>query len=140
MEWPDNSSITDTTTPFILGIIGKSPFDSILEDFYASQKIKDKTVEIRYFSDLKDISDCHLLFIAKSKRRELSDILNITKDKPILTISDTEGWAKKGVLINLYFAQNSVRFEINEDAVKESGLDMRYHLLGMAKIVHFDEL
>ncbi len=140
VEWPDNSSITDTTKPFIIGIIGRSPFNSILEDTYASQKIKGKAVEIQYFSDLKDISTCHLLFIARSKRRELPDILNITKDKPILTVSDTEGWAKKGVLINLFMAQNNVGFEINEDAVTESILSMRYQLKQWAKIVHFDEL
>lgn len=140
VEWPEDSTVLDITKPFILGVIGKNPFDSILDEIYASQEIKSKKVEIRYISDLSEIPKCHLLFIPKSKKKELTEILNVTKDKPILTISDTKGFAESGVLINLYFENNKTRFEINEDAVKKSGLSMSYHLLGVAKLVKPKEI
>ena len=136
IEWPEESAISDTTESFVLGIIGENPFGSILEQLYATQKIKNKAVEIHSISNLDEISGCHLLFISKSKEKELSKILSLTKDKPILTISDANGFAENGVLINLYLAENKVRFEINETAVKTSGLKISYLLLNAAKIVN----
>ncbi len=136
IEWPDVSAVSDTTESFVLGVIGENPFGSILEQLYATQKIKNKEVEIQSLSNLDEISGCHLLFISKSKEKELSKILSLTKDKPILTISDANGFAENGVLINLYLAENKIRFEINETAVRVSGLTVSYLLLNAAKIVN----
>ncbi|MEE9119646.1 MAG: YfiR family protein, partial [Calditrichia bacterium] len=118
VEWPEESAVSDTTESFVLGVIGENPFGSILEQLYATQKVKNKEVEIQSLSNLDEISGCHLLFISKSKEKELSKILSLTKDKPILTISDANGFAENGVLINLYLAENKIRFEINETAVR----------------------
>lgn len=136
VEWPAEYAISDTTKPFILGIVGSSPFGSILERVYDSQKIRDKHVEIRYIIDFEDIAECHLLFISRISVTGLTRILTYTRSRPILTVSDTRGFANKGVLINLNIEEGRIRFEINEGAVRESGLYMSYHLLKLAKIVN----
>lgn len=136
IEWPEESAVSDTTESFVLGVIGENPFGSILEQLYATQKMKNKEVEIHSLSNLDEISGCHLLFISKSKEKELSKILSLTKDKPILTISDINGFADKGVLINLYLTEDKIRFEINETAIRDSGLSISYLLLNAAKIIN----
>jgi hypothetical protein len=40
-----------------------------------------------------------------------------------------------GVLINFIIKQNKIRFEINENAVKKSGLQVSYILLNAAEII-----
>ncbi len=135
IEWPEGSSVYDTTKPFVLGIIGKNPFDSKLEELYSTQKIKAKEVEILEIKDLNEIARCQLLFVAKSVKKDLPDILNLTRDKPILTISDTEGFAERGVFINLISDGKRIRYEINEAAVRDSNFTMSYRLLKNAKIV-----
>jgi hypothetical protein len=77
-----------------------------------------------------------MLFIASSAAEILSEILSNTRDKPILTVSDTNGFAAKGVLINFFLAGDKIKFEINEKAVHESGLVMSYRLLNLARIVN----
>ncbi len=86
-------------------------------------------------SDVDSIPGCHILFIGKVSEDDLSDILAFTEHRPIVTISDTEGFAEEGVLINLYRDGNRLGFEINESAVRESGLAMSYSLLNLARIV-----
>lgn len=135
IEWPDTSGMYDTSKPFILGVLGENPFGATLEEIYSTRKIKDKNVKISYFSGIDEVEGCHLLFISKSMEKELSHILSYTKKKPVLTVSDTEGFAEKGVLINLFLEGNSVRFEINEAVVRESGLFISYLLLKHAKII-----
>ena len=136
VEWPEESAISDTSKAFVLGVVGENPFGSLLEQAYATRKIKNKEVEICYVSNLNEISECHLLFIPKSKEKELSKILPLTKNKPILTIGDTKGFAERGVMINFYLSGNKIRFEINESAVRESGLSMSFLLLKIAKTVN----
>lgn len=136
IEWPNSSSVSDTSKPFIIAVIGENPFSSILEKTYDNQKIKNKKVEIRYISSPKEINDIHILFISSSAEKILTSILNRTINKPILTISDTEGFAEKNVLINFYLSGDKIKFEINEKAVHESGLVVSYILFNLAKIVN----
>lgn len=136
IEWPESSGIADTSTPFVVVVIGENPFGSILEEIYAKQKMKNKKVEIRYILTPDEIDDCHILFISSSNKNILPEILSRTRNKPILTVSDTEGFAQMKVLINFYQSGNKIKFEINEKAVHESGLVMSYMLLNLAKIVN----
>jgi len=136
IEWPESSSVSDTSRPFIIAVIGENPFGSILEKTYGEQKVKNKKVEIRYISSPNKINDIHILFVSSSAEKILTAILNRTKNKPILIISDTNGFAEKNVLINFYFVGDKIKFEINEKAIHESGLTVSYILLNLAKIVN----
>lgn len=136
VEWPDQSDVADTAQPFVIAIIGENPFGPKPEEIYSAQKIKNRKVVIKYFSQLDEISNCNLLFISESERKNLSRILTFTRNKPILTVSDSKGFAQEGVLINLFLNDNKVNFEINETAVRESGLSMSYLLLRAGKIVN----
>lgn len=136
IDWPENTEINDPDKPFIIGVIGDNPFGSILEEVYANQKIKNKKVEIIYINDINRISGCQMLFISGSKENELNNILSYTRNKPIITVGDTRNFAESGVLINFFLEKNHIRFEINESAVKKTGLIMSYHLLKAAKIIN----
>ena len=136
IDWPESVDIADASYPFCVAVIGENPFGSILDQIYSEQKIKKRRVEIRYFSTPDEIADCHILFISSSNKEILPEILSHTKNKPILTVSDTKGFAESGVLINFYLAGSKIKFEINERAVNESGLVMSYRLLSLAKIVN----
>jgi hypothetical protein len=136
IEWPAESTVHDTTKVFVLGIVGDNPFGTVLDKLYATQKIKNKKVQILYISNLNDILKCNIIFISKSKANDLLKILLLTKNQPILTVSDTNGFAENGVLINFFFEENKIRFEINETAVKNSELSISYLLYNVAKIIN----
>ena len=136
IEWPKQSGTPDAIQPFTIAVIGQNPFDTLLEDIYIHRKIQDRAVNIQYFSSPDEIKDCHILFISKTNKQQLSEILSYTQNKPILTIGDTEGFAQQGVLINFYLTEDNVKFEINEKGFHQSGLNVSYILLNLAKIVH----
>ena len=138
IEWPDNSDVNDRSKPFVIGVIGKNPFGPILENAYSQEenKIKDKNVEIRFIEKMEDIKRCHILFISKFYKNKLEEILAVTREKPILTIAETKGFAKKGVLFNLYVSKSEIRFEINTAALRESQLIVDSQLLSVARIIN----
>lgn len=134
-EWPDDRSTSEKNT-FKITILGKNPFGDILEKIYSTETIENKKVEIDYQNTITDTIETDILFISKSKQKDIENIIEILTGKPILTIGDTEGYAHKGVLINFYIEDRKVRFEINETAVKKAGFIMDFRLLSFARIVH----
>ena len=137
VRWPKQCELEKQSKPFVLGIIGDSDINSYFEEIYTTQnrKIKQKHVEIKYFTSPGSITDCHILFITKSMEKDLPRILSTIKDKPVLTIGNTMGFAKKGVHINLYTKGSKILYEINLIEIRKSLLHVSYHLLKWGKIL-----
>lgn len=137
--WPASCNMQDKTDPFVIGFFSKNNFSSLIENRYSQKTIYDKKIKIKYINDLSEAASCHMIYIPRISNQELENILAFTSDKPILTVSDTKGYAAKGVLINLYTYEQRLRFEINESAVKKSGLQISHLLLDFATIVTYQE-
>ena len=135
VTWPEESLMNDPDKPFVISIIGKTPLTNNLEQIYSIQKINNKKVIIKRISNLYEIENSHILVIAESEKKNLQNILSLTKNLPVLTISEAPNFAEKGILINFFEEKNKLRFEINETAVLQSPLQMSFYLLNSAKIV-----
>jgi len=133
IEWPDNPA--DTSVAYIVSVIGQNPFKDNIEKSFKNAKINNKLIITRFLKDISEISEPQILFITKSMKNEVSKIIDITKGKPILTIGDTEGFAERGVLINFIIERKILHFEINLQAVNDSGLKIDPYLLDYANIV-----
>lgn len=132
-EWPNISKNKEIE----IAILGKSPFANELEELYSTRTIKNLPVKIRYIKSLGEIKNSNILFICDSEGSQLTNILNYTQNKPILTISESKGFAKRGVHINFYQTnQGTIHFEINAQRVKKSGLSIDVILLDYAHIVN----
>lgn len=131
IEWPANDSLDY----FTITILGEGVINGYLEEIYKNRTIKNKPVKIKVIDKVDSLEACNILFVNAEQAKELDKILDKVKSKPILTIGDTQGFAKQGVIINFYLEQNKVRFELNISAAKSSGLDVDFRLLEAAKIV-----
>lgn len=134
VEWPEDSNLKDKLQPLVLGIVGESPIKKWVEKAYRHEenRIKNKKVEIRYPKTPGEVTGCNLLFISRSAEEDLPKILEITKNKPILTFGDTEGFAEKGVHINLLLKSGRVRYEINPLTLQDSKLSVKFQLYKFA--------
>jgi hypothetical protein len=77
-----------------------------------------------------------MLFIPTIKISELNKVLTLVKGKPILTISDSEGFVEAGCFINFYQFENKLRFEINQKGMKDAGFIVDYRLLKVSKVLN----
>jgi hypothetical protein len=136
ITWPANAFKNSSTQEFVIGIYGQTAFKDILETVYKDKKIKDRKVKIIAISTLQEFKDCHLLYIPNINLSNLNKVLNYVEGKPILTISDSEGFAEAGCFINFYEYENKLRFEINQKRMKEAGFTIDYRLLKVSKIIN----
>ena len=76
-----------------------------------------------------------LLFIGSSDRQRVNRLLAGVRDRPVLTIAELPGFTDFGGIINLYRADDRLRFEVNLGAAKRAGLAISSRLLRLARIV-----
>ena len=133
IEWPQ-SAVPPDDAPFVVCVFGESPLSAQLDQVLAKRKIHDRAVQLKRLSDGAAVADCHILYVAPSARSQVSRIVNELKGKPVLSVGDTVGFAELGLLINLYVDEHAhVRFEINAEAAKASGLQISAKLMTLSK-------
>jgi hypothetical protein len=132
IEWPKHTlASTDT---FNLCILGDDPFGDSL-NLIKGKMIGNKRLEVKFCKDINDVGQCHILFISSSEKSHLTALLSGLRNAHVLTVSDIEGFAKRGGIINFFTEENKIRFEINVGAASRNGLIISSKLLQLAKIV-----
>lgn len=137
-EWPkaedvkndDNKKPSETIS---IGILGDNPFGGAFDE------VKGKTVEgkgkkliIKHFGRYKankDITDCEVVFVSSSEKKNVKHILKRLSGKPILTVADMGGFVESGGMVNFVKAGKKIRWEVNSAPVKLAGLKLSSQLL-----------
>jgi hypothetical protein len=135
VHWSD-TAFKSPDEPVVLCILGESPFGNALRTIENKEVINKRKLSVKLCKSITDVSACHILFISSSESENLPSILSLTKTMPMLTVADSEGFAKRGVMINLVNIDNKARFEINTDAVNKMPFKLSSQLLKLAIIVN----
>jgi len=130
VDWGDN----DNEDEFVIGILGSSEIDNPIAEIARTNLAKNKTIVIRHFNKVEDISYCKILFIPKNASYNLKPVLEKI-DKGVLTITDEPGLAKQGAAFNFVLVNDKLKFEVNLKAVYLAGLKVSSQLLKLATIV-----
>lgn len=133
IDWPENAFPAPGGT-ITIGIVGQNPFGGAL-DVLNGKQVKGRTVALKQISDTKELDQCQIVFINSSEKARLPELLDKLKDSRVLTVSEIDGFAQQGGIINFISEHNKVRFEINPDAARRLGLNISSELLKLAKLV-----
>jgi hypothetical protein len=131
VQWPDHT----TSGEFVIGVVGNGDVYNTLNTWYGGKPRGTKTYVIKKFSSANDVTDCHVVFIDKSKSGEFEDINNKVKGKGTLVITDKNGLGEKGSAINFKTVDNKLKFELNQKALEASNLKVSGALSSMAILI-----
>jgi len=133
VEWPaGRNAREDTLRLCILGVVPvMAPFTDL-----DGKMVKGKQLTIM---DPQTAGACQVLFVSSSLSRRMNEVLDVVKGRPTLTVGDTEGYARRGIMINMYLDKKRVRFEINAKTVRTAGLRISTKLMSLAGTVHGGE-
>lgn len=116
VTWPSShASVT-------VGIVGADPFGGAL----------DKMLKVKHARQVEDLKDCQVVFIPKSERGNAGAILSSLSGANILTVGESEGFARQGGVIGFVMEGDKVRFEINTGAARRAGLSIKLQLSRLA--------
>lgn len=96
------------------------------------------TVNILSRPEDSTLRSCHMLYASGLDTRTWPVLLTAIEGVPVFSVSDVEGFAERGGLAALYVELKRMRFAINIDTVRRSGLRLSSGFLDLAKIVKDD--
>jgi hypothetical protein len=131
VEWPP--AAFNGNEPMVIGVLGENPFGNYLEETVSGEKVTGRKLVVRYYKEVKDIGNCHILFIGGSTKAK--EAMAAVSGKHTLTVSDADEFARSGGMIQLYIEHNKVRFKINNTVAKGAGLTISSKLLRLADVV-----
>jgi hypothetical protein len=134
VDWPA-AAFAAPDDPFELTVLGQGSVFPFLEQVARSQTVKNRRLQVHRVDRPEQVALAHVVWISADAMASLDAVLDRTRGRPILTVSDTPGAAERGVLINLRRDGPYVRFDINLAEVQASGLRFSSKLLRLGRIV-----
>lgn len=131
VQWPDHTGAGE----FVIGVIGNTDVFNTLSTWYGGKPKGTKTYVIKKFNSSDEVTDCHVVFIDKSKSGEFDSVNSKLKGKGALIITDKQGLGEKGSGINFKTVDNKLRFELNQKALETSNLKVSGALSSMAILI-----
>jgi hypothetical protein len=134
IEWP-TAVHAATNSPITIGIVGEDPFGSALEEALRGETVGGHPLRAQRFTPEDDLSSCQVLFISSSEKARFNSLLAKLKGCPVLTVSEVEGFAQSGGMINFVIEGKKLRFQINPKQAALAGLKVSSKLLRLALVV-----
>ncbi|HWD20786.1 MAG TPA: YfiR family protein [Verrucomicrobiae bacterium] len=134
VEWP-SQSFAATNAPLTIGIVGDDPFGDLLDGLIKDERVAAHPLVVKRFGAGAAPGACQILFVSRSEKDRLPALLGSMKERPILTVGESEQFNERGGMIRFLMEDGKVRFEINPRAAERAGLRLNSNLLRVARIV-----
>ena len=132
VEWSD-AAFEDKQAELVICVVGSDPFGSVIDKAFRGKKHGRHPIRIVRAGSVEELPPCHVLFVPRA--REGEQVLPPRDVEGQLAIGESEGFALQGGVINFYFDDSRIRFEINPKEAKRRDLKISSSLLKLARIV-----
>ena len=112
-----------------------TPTMSTFEQLLSSPKAAKVIVNVSVISTPRESTQCDYIFIDSRNSHFVLPVISLTNGMGILTVSDAEGFASAGGIIELKRNSSKVKIIINADALSANGLKASSKLMKSAKII-----
>jgi hypothetical protein len=134
VEWPPDA-FSEPGSPLVIGVLGKDPFGSFLDETVAGDTINGHPLVVQRFTNADEVKTCHILFINESDKDRLENILEQLKGRSILTVGDATVFAREGGMIRFFTEDRKTRLLINLEPAKKADLTISSKLLRVAEVI-----
>ena len=132
-DWPEESKTGD----FIIDIIGHKTVYEKLKELTESKKVGSQNIVVRNFSDAKNLDgNCQILFVGYWNSRFLPEVLEKSKGKHMLIVTEKEGLIKEGSAINFVIRDNTIKFEFCKSNTTKYGIKIDPRITQLAVTVY----
>jgi len=135
VDWPPEA-VADSQAPLTIGVLGENPFGDVLDATVRGERRGARSFVVRRYQRVEDVKICDILFISRPEGDRPEGVLADLKRRPILTVSDADGFAEHGGMIGFVTDRNRIRLKINLGVVQAAHLTISSKLLRVAEIIN----
>jgi len=133
VEWPAQAN--GSKDPLVMVVFGRDPFGPALEQVVWGKTINNRPLTVRRTVRTEELLPCHVLFVSAQERRRAPEVLKVAEAAGVLTVSEMDDFLNLGGVIKFGADRAKVRFEVNLEAARRSGLKISSRLLSLARVV-----
>jgi len=133
VDWPA-ARLPAADTAITVCILGVDPFGATIDPL-AQRTAQGRRLRIERHRDTGTLGACHVIFVSASESRQLASVLAALPRDGVLTVGDSDAFARKGGVIGFITESGKVRLEINRAAARAASLRIRAQLLEVARLV-----
>lgn len=131
IQWPSNEQSGD----FIIGVLGNSPMVESLEKMASERKIGNRSIVVKKFAKVDQLSKCHMLFIPDNSSNDFEAALAKIGGQSTLILTERKGLGDKGSGINFITVDGKQKFELNKLATEKAHLKVSTELTSLAILI-----
>lgn len=132
IKWPEQR---DAGHPFTIAVVGHSPFGAKLDTYARARTIQSRKIDLVYVHKPSELPPCDLVFICRSERKNIGEILDWARGRGVLTVTDDPDLLTRGVMVDLVAEGGTLKLYVNTGAAVAEKFVISSRLLGLAKIV-----
>lgn len=127
-QWPSSVLPKDGSKPFIVGIVGTSPFNNELQALIKKARPYGTTapVQIKTIDSVEAAIGAHILFLGTGADELRGKVMAAVAGKPILAVGTDDS---VHAMFDIAFVDNKIRFIANMDLVRKSGVAISSKLM-----------
>lgn len=129
-QWPGAAD----QAPRIVCLLGGDPFDGHLGPL-AGRTVNQQAIEIRKIATTAEAASCSLLIVHRDQKASWTELRKALSGRDVLTVSDFDGFAADGGMIEFTRIDDRIGVKVNVDAVAATRLIVQERLLKLASIV-----
>jgi hypothetical protein len=122
VDWPSTKFENDNS-PLILGIAGDGALDKVAA-IVKSKSVGSHGLLVRAVNSPEEAKACHILFVTRSVKGA-QPLIKASEGSSVLVVGEVDNFLEEGGMIRFYLEANSIRLEINPDAIKRGGVTIQ---------------
>ena len=134
VEWPAGI-FSGPHAPITIGMVGTSPCAQYLQKAVEGKNVSEHPIDVRQVEKAEEMCHCQILFIGDSEKKRVGEILSGLKNRPVLTVGESEHFAQEGGVIGFVKKEGKVRLEIDLKAARDANIEISSKLLSVADSV-----
>lgn len=130
VDWPAAALPPDAT--FVVCVLGTTDITAPLQRIAKLRTFKQHRAVVRAAAP-ETATTCHVLFVAPEELPRQRALLARLRKRPVLTITELGEHHERGAIITLFTEDRKLRFEIDPQIARGSGLELRAKLLRLGR-------
>jgi hypothetical protein len=134
VDWP--APALDGRDRFVICVLGSGEEEREFSAVVGGRNVRGRPVVVQALGTADEASACHILFVSGSRDLPAEDVARAVAGHHVLTVGESDRFARDGGMVNFVSLERKLRFEINKRRAEDAGLVISSHLLKLAQSVH----
>lgn len=131
-DWP--AGAIRAGDPFTMCVVGNAVLADALEVAVRGRTLANRKVVVTHAKAAdQPPSACQVLFVSGLSAKQVAQILAAVRDSPVLSISDIDGSAELGAIVQFLYSGSQLAFKVQRDSANRAKLQISSQVLQLSK-------